>query len=482
MNLVNKISHDELKLKKNNIKKIFMYRICGTGMGACAGLLREKGYTVEGADTTFYPPMSDYLSSTGIPLHNLDDFDMDYLNSFDLIVVGNVLPRMSEDARKLEELGVPFTSFPSALGALVLDDVNVVGIAGTHGKTTTTYLMTQVFENLGFKPGYFIGGVIEGRMSSVLGDGKYFFIESDEYDSAYFEKISKFRSYSIDQLILTSLEFDHADIFNDIEDIKNEFRAMLNSFNGKFIYDSTYKATTELVSEYVSKFDKDNLISYGGEFLNISKVSKEGTEFSIAWKNRDLSFSTNLVGEHNILNLASVILFALSEGVDESSINEAISTLLLVRRRQEVRGVYNGAIVIDDFAHHPRAVELTTAGIKSLYPDRKVKVVIEPNSATARSSIFQDEFSKALMIADHVLFARPQRHSSVKGTTDLDGEAIIEDLKSNGIEGSIHSDLLTLRDAIDSICDQNTVLLVLSNGTCLGLWQSDFVSKLELDV
>lgn len=479
MNLVNKISHDELKQQKGQIKKIFMYRICGTGMGACACLLREKGYEVEGADTTYYPPMSTYLESTGIPLHTLEDFDMDYLRSFDLIVVGNVVPRVSDDARKLEEIGVPFTSFPSALGALVLDDVNVVGIAGTHGKTTTTYLMTQVFEKLGLKPGYFIGGVVEGRMSAVLGDGKYFFIESDEYDSAYFEKISKFRSYSIDQLILTSLEFDHADIFNDIEDIKDEFRAMLDSFNGTFIYDNTYKATNELVKEYSASIGEKNLIPYGDDTLKIIKVSEKGTEFTIYWRGEDLEFSTNLVGKHNILNIASVILFALNEGIEYERLNNSISDLLLVRRRQEVRGTYQEAIVIDDFAHHPRAVELTTAGIKSLYPNKLIKVIIEPNSATARSSIFQKEFPDALAIADHVLFAKPSRHSSVKGTIDLDGDEIITNLSARGVKGSVHSELSSLRNEIDKICDKNTVLLVLSNGTCLGLWQSDFVNELK---
>lgn len=482
MNLVNKISHDDLKSKKNDIKKIFMYRVCGTGMGACAGLLREKGYIVEGADTTFYPPMSTYLESTGIPLHNLENFDIDYLNSFDLIVVGNVVPRMSDDARALEEVGVPFTSFPSALGALVLDDVNVVGIAGTHGKTTTTYLMTQVFEKLGFEPGYFIGGVVEGRMSSTLGDGKFFFIESDEYDSAYFEKISKFRSYSIDQLILTSLEFDHADIFNDIEDIKNEFRAMLDKFNGKFIYDDSYKAINELVEEYESKISNDSLIPYGDDHIKIKNISESGTKFSLNWKNKDLDFSTNLVGKHNILNIASVILFALSEGIDEKAIDGAISDLKLVRRRQEFRGTYKGAIVIDDFAHHPRAVKLTTEGIKSLYPNKKIKVVIEPNSATARSNIFQKEFFESLSIADEVLFAKPLRKTSVKGRDDLNAEEIISSLNSIGVNSTLCLQLEELQKEIDRVCDENTVLLVLSNGTCLGLWQSEFVSKLETDV
>ncbi|OUR96187.1 hypothetical protein A9Q84_07450 [Halobacteriovorax marinus] len=478
MNLMNKISNSELKSQKSKIKRVFLYRVCGTGMGACALLLREKGYHVEGGDTTYYPPMSDYLKSTGIPLHDLNKFDMDYLRDFDLIVVGNVVPRSSEEARLIEDLGVPFTSFPSALGSLVLDDVNVIGIAGTHGKTTTTYLMTQVFEKLGFDPGYFIGGVIEGRESSRLGDGKYFFIESDEYDSAYFEKISKFRLYSLDHLILTSLEFDHADIFNDIEDIKNEFRAILGEFKGKIIYDDSYIASTDLLTEYEDKIEKSKFYPYGDNVLKIKNISKEGTSFSIIWENSELDFETNLVGKHNILNLCSVILFTLGEGISPEKINESIKDLLLVRRRQEVRGLYNGAIVIDDFAHHPRAVELTTSGIKSLYPDKLVKVIIEPNSATARSNIFQDEFAEALKVADYVVFSKPSRSTSVKGATDLDGVKIVDVLNKAGVKACIVEDLELLRKEIDIISDENTVLLVLSNGTCLGLWQSSFVNEL----
>ena len=207
MNLDRCWNLQQLIKNKQNIKKIFMYRICGTGMGAAATLLKEKGFEVEGGDVSFAPPMSDYLNEMNIPLINLEKVDQNYLSMFDLIIVGNAVPKMSEHAKKIEECGVPFASFPSSIGALVLNKENVVGIAGTHGKTTTTYLATQVFENLGVNCGYFIGGVIPGLPSARLGDGRYFFIESDEYDSSYFEKISKFRMYSIDHLILTSLEY-----------------------------------------------------------------------------------------------------------------------------------------------------------------------------------------------------------------------------------------------------------------------------------
>ena len=237
MNLANRLDYSALKKLQKDIKRVFFYRVCGTGMGAAACLLKEKGFAVEGGDTNFYPPMSTYLESTGIPLHKLDNINQEFLKTFDLIVVGNVIPNGGPDAKLIEESGVKFASFPTSIGALVLSEVNVIGIAGTHGKTTTTYLATQMFENMNANPGYLIGGVMEGRPSSRLGSGKYFFIESDEYDSAYFEKISKFRSYSLDNMILTSLEYDHADIFGSVEEIKDQFRAAIPHIENKFIFE-----------------------------------------------------------------------------------------------------------------------------------------------------------------------------------------------------------------------------------------------------
>jgi UDP-N-acetylmuramate: L-alanyl-gamma-D-glutamyl-meso-diaminopimelate ligase len=250
MNLANKLDYNSLKKIQKDIKRVFFYRVCGTGMGAAACLLKEKGLHVEGGDINFYPPMSTYLESTGIPLHKLETMTTDYLKTFDVIVVGNVVPNGGRDALMIEDLGVKFVSFPTAIGALVLSDVNVIGIAGTHGKTTTTFLASQVFEKLGTDPGYFIGGVIDGQSSSKLGSGKYFFIESDEYDSAYFEKISKFRSYSLDNMILTSLEFDHADIFNSVEDIKNQFRAAIPHIEKTLIFSGDYISAVELFHEF----------------------------------------------------------------------------------------------------------------------------------------------------------------------------------------------------------------------------------------
>lgn len=481
MNLANKQDFNGLKKIQKDIKKIFFYRVCGTGMGAAACLLKEKGFDVQGGDTNFYPPMSTYLESTGIPLYKLDQITQDFLKTFDLIVVGNVIPNGGPDAKMIEELGVKFCSFPTAIGALVLSDVNVIGIAGTHGKTTTTFLATQVFEKLGTNPGYLIGGVMEERPSSRLGSGNYFFIESDEYDSAYFEKISKFRSYSLDNLILTSLEFDHADIFGSVEDIKAQFRAAIPHIGKTFILSADYVASLELYNEFFDG-DKNRWIKYGEKSEvgpKILEANEKGTRFRLNFNKEEYTFETNLIGSHNILNLSAVIIYALTEGFKKEQIAEAIKDLKMVKRRQEVRGSYKGALLIDDFAHHPRAVELTLDGIITKYPGKKVHVVMEPNSATARSAIFQQEFTDSLDRAASVIFTKPTRPTSVKNVGDLDIYKIIESVKSSGRPGSVVGNLDELMVEIEKIAKPENVILVLSNGTCLGLWESDFVKNLS---
>jgi UDP-N-acetylmuramate: L-alanyl-gamma-D-glutamyl-meso-diaminopimelate ligase len=481
MNLTHKQDFNGLKKFQKDIKKVFFYRVCGTGMGAAACLLKEKGYDVQGGDTNYYPPMSTYLESTGIPLFKLDQIDQAFLKTFDLIVVGNVIPNGGPDALMIEELGVKFASFPTAIGALVLSDVNVIGIAGTHGKTTTTFLATQVFEKLGTNPGYLIGGVMEERPSSRLGSGKYFFIESDEYDSAYFEKISKFRSYSLDNLILTSLEFDHADIFNSVEDIKDQFRAAMPHISKTMIISADYIASLELFSEFTDG-DKNRWIKYGEKSEigpKMLETNEFGSRFLLKFNKEELTFETNLIGRHNILNLSSVILYALTEGFKQPEIQAAIKHLQMVKRRQEVRGTYKGALIIDDFAHHPRAVELTLDGIITQYPKRKVHVIMEPNSATARSAIFQKEFTESLDKAASVIFTKPTRPTSVKNVGDLDIYKIIDSVKASGRPGCVVGNLAELTVEIEKLATPENLILILSNGTCLGLWESEFVKNLK---
>ena len=481
MDLKNLISQEDLIAKRNTIKKVFFYRICGAGMGPCAVLIKQAGFDVEGADSAFYPPMSTYLESTKIPLHSLDKVDEKFLQQFDLIVVGNSVSGKIEAARMVERSGVPFTSFPSALGSLVLKDKNVVGIAGTHGKTTTTYFMTQLLEKLNQNPGYLIGGIIEGRAPSKLGD-KYFVIESDEYDSAYFHKISKFRFYEMDHMILTSLEFDHADIFANVEQIEDQFKAVIPSLTKTIVFNSEYPSANKIFNEFKDhkglrwiKYQED---TNSGPF-NI-QVTDMGSSFEVEWNGKRIPFETTAVGAHNVLNISACILFLLEEEFKVGDIQAAVKELSMVKRRQELRGSYNGMLVIDDFAHHPRAINVTIDAIRARYKNKKIITIFEPISATARSSIFQTEFRESLKKSDKVFIAQSTIATTAINSKDLDTVKMAQELTDSGIPAHSVTKLEDLRHLIDQNASQDALLLVLSNRTCLGLWESDFVQALKV--
>lgn len=478
MNLTNMIEGEKLLAKKETIKKIFFYRICGTGMGACACILKEAGFEVEGADATFSPPMSTYLDSTGIPCHSLGIVDKDFLNKYDLIVVGNSVPRLSDHAKLIEECGVEFTSFPSILGAYVLKEKNVIGIAGTHGKTTTTFFMTQLLENLGKRPGYFVGGIIDGRAPATAGEDDFFIIESDEYDSAYFQKYSKFRLYELNNMILTSLEFDHADIYNSIEDIEKEFIAVFPKIDKSIIVNDAYDSIHKLKKEY----GNERWTLYGESSdagPKVLKMDENGSQFEIEVNGKSVEFNTNIVGLHNILNISACLLLLEKYEFTVKQFQKAVRELGMVKRRQELRGKYKEAYVIDDFAHHPKAISLTVDAIKTKYPNKKIVTVFEPVSATARSNVFQKEFAQSLFSSDNVIIAQNPLPTTVKEQKNLDCDLLVKDISEKGIKASAVTNLNDLRSRIDEYITPQSVLLILSNRTCLGLWESEFVKELS---
>ena len=482
MDLSNLISQEDLIKRRHQIKKVFFYRICGAGMGPAAVLVKQAGFDVQGADSAFYPPMSTFLETTGIPLFKLEEATPEFLKQFDLIVVGNSVSGKAEAARMIEKVGVPFTSFPSALGSLVLKDKNVIGIAGTHGKTTTTYFMTQLLENLNQNPGYLVGGIIEGREPAKLGD-KYFVIESDEYDSAYFHKISKFRLYELKNMILTSLEFDHADIFSSVEKIEDEFRDVIPGMKSTLIFNQEYASAMKLHKDYAGKNQSQKWFLYGaGSKLGPHNVKtfENGSEFEIEWKGEKVPFKSSVVGNHNVLNLASCLIFLLAEGFPVSDVQKAALEIGMVKRRQEFRGKYKNMIVIDDFAHHPRAITVTLDAIRARFKNKKIVTIFEPISATARSSIFQGEFRDSLAFSDKVIIAKASIPTTAINGKDLDVDLLAKEINESGKPTICVSKLEDLRAAIDESDNNDSVLLVLSNRTCLGLWESDFVKELKL--
>ncbi|MGB0453477.1 MAG: UDP-N-acetylmuramate--L-alanine ligase [Bacteriovoracaceae bacterium] len=471
----------KIEKSADSIKRIFFYRICGTGMGAAATLLKQKGYDVEGADVNFYPPMSDYLEQSEIKVQKLSDVTDEYLKEFDIVVVGNVVAGKSEDGDRIKNMQVPYCSFPAILGALVLKDYHVVGVAGTHGKTTTTYFLTQLFEALGEEPGYFIGGIMEGRPPARLGKSKYFFIESDEYDCGFFEKFSKFHLYKINSLILTSLEFDHADIYNDVEEIKDEFRKLLPTLNEIMIGNVDYPHSLDLIREKIVDRIKA-LIPYGQASHNgpqIIEASEKGTKFFVRYGQNEDLYETNLIGRHNIANISAAVIFALTQGYSKSEVKACLSNIVHVKRRQELRGNYNGMPIIDDFAHHPTAIQLTLEGIEQQYPDKKIIVLYEPNSATARSNIFLQDYLHAFRKVARFAVTKINRPTSAKNNKTLSLEELNEGLIDKGVDTIIVKSLDEVQTFIETLDHEDSILLVMSNGTCLGLWQSDFIKNLE---
>ena len=471
-----KVDPNNLALNSTKYKNIFFFRVCGTGMGAAAVLLKDYGFHVEGGDHEFYPPMGTYIKNAGIRCHRINELKRQDYQSFDLIVVGNVVPKDSQDAKFIESLNIPYCSFSAAIGALILQNREVIGIAGTHGKTTTTYFAVQIFKSLGLNPGYLIGGAIENEHSSSLGKDKYFFIESDEYDSSYFEKFSKFHNYFIDHLILTSLEFDHADIFNNLEDIENEFKLLLQRKIKTLFLCEEYPSIINIANNaHCPKFYYGKNSQLGPKIL---QQGNDGTVFEISSSDQPYRFTTNVVGVTNILNLTSVILLALNEGFSNRDIDQAIGDLKFVKRRQELRGFYKGSAIIDDFAHHPKAVNTTIECLKQKYPNKKICIIIEPSSATARSSIFQQELEQSLLGAHSVAIIKTEP-TSVSWAEDLDSKAIVNNLGKKTIPSIVANNLSEVLNFIDQNANAEATIAIFSNSRCLGLWESDFVKKIN---
>ena len=449
MNLENRLTKEMLSKKKDSIKKILFYRVCGTGMGAAACLMKEAGFDIYGIDRDYFPPMSDYLNESQVQLLTFDKVN---LNEFDLIVVGNVVPRDSEDAEKIESSGVFFCSFPEIIGEYILKNKNVIGISGTHGKTTSSYFLVQLLELMGIKPGYFIGGVIEGRASSSLGESEYFIIESDEYDTAYFEKTPKFFHYEIDHLIITSLEYDHADIYESLSQITGHFKTLLKNTNGIIVGNTDYETVKELAKTK--------------PLVEINEKSFEARENGFVFNK--IFYKFNLKQKYNILNVSSGLALLSEIGMKKDEILD-LRSLKLVKRRQEYLGKFNGASVYDDFAHHPTALKLTIESFSSDDEFGRLCVVFEPASSTARSDIFQNDLPKCFLGANTVFIIEPSRPTSAINANSLNTEKLKLGLLEEGLICETGSEKEELINFLKKYRESYESIILLSNGPLLGV-------------
>src|SRR5208337_526618 len=373
-------------------KHVHLIGICGTAMASLAGMLQRRGFRVTGSDAAAYPPMSDFLVSLGISV--AQPFAAENLQPKpDLVVVGNALSRGNVEIEHVLDERIPFCSLPQLLHDEFLLGKEVLVVAGTHGKTTTTSMLSWIFQSAGLEPSFLIGGIAENFGSSFqLGAGKHFILEGDEYDTAFFDKGPKFMHYFPDAVILTSVEFDHADIYKDLDAVKTAFKRLVNLVptRGRIVAFDGAPNVDECVSHAFCKVER-----YGfkaDSCWRIEGLEHAGSESRWRVAREDelwAEFTMKMAGEHNALNATAAAALAAGQGIAVDAIVEALATFRSVKRRLEVRAVVDGITIIDDFAHHPTAIRETLKALRASYAGARLWVILEPRSNTLRRNVFE---------------------------------------------------------------------------------------------
>jgi UDP-N-acetylmuramate: L-alanyl-gamma-D-glutamyl-meso-diaminopimelate ligase len=391
-----------------SVKSVHFVGICGTAMANVAALCRELGLAVTGSDDNPYPPMSTFLESRGMKILPFSAANLDAKP--DLVVIGNAMKRGNPEVERVLDERFSYCSLPELVRELLLGDKKSVVIAGTHGKTTTSALLAWVLESAGKSPSFLIGGIPHNFGAGArLGNGDIFVIEGDEYDTAFFDKRSKFVHYVPDLVVLNNIEFDHADIFENLAAVKRAFRQLVAIVprNGCIFANADDENVREIVENApcrVQFFDPESFRGY---------------KFPLA-------------GAHNARNAAAVIACATHLGLSRDEIQRGFSTFSGVKRRMEVCGEARGVTILDDFAHHPTAISQTIAAIREKFPERRVLVLFEPRSNTTRRNIFQNELAESLSAADGVFIARVDRLQELAESERLSPEKIVETVKKRG--------------------------------------------------
>ncbi len=448
------------------IKHVHLIAICGTGMGSLAGMLKASGHHVTGSDQNVYPPMSTWLAEQGIV--PFSGFAPEHLDGADLVIVGNAVPKTNPEVAAMLERGLPYRSFPQALAEFFIRDRHSMVVAGTHGKTTTTALLAWVLTSAGRDPGAMIGGSAKNFEGNFrVGNGRFVVVEGDEYDTAFFDKGPKFLHYRPRTAILTSIEFDHADIYRDLPHVVSAFERFVDLIprDGLLVAaagDEHVSAAAARAPSRVERYGFDAGSDWAAETL---RAENGGVSFDVRRAGvRFGRFHLPLIGRHNVLNALAVIAAAHEAGLSPPEIAEGFSTFRGIKRRQEIVGTARDVIVMDDFAHHPTAIRETLAGVKMGYPSRQLWAIFEPRSATSRRAVFQSQFAEAFDLADRVVIAEPYAAEKLSPEQRLDAKRLVEEMGRRGVHAAY---LRTADDIVRSIAPQlapGDLVCVMSSG------------------
>jgi UDP-N-acetylmuramate: L-alanyl-gamma-D-glutamyl-meso-diaminopimelate ligase len=456
-----------LNMAPQQIRHIHIMGICGTGMAALAGMLKASGYQVTGSDSGVYPPMSDFLKEQGIEAasgygpQNLEPRP-------DLVIVGNVITRKNPEAHGLAEAAIPYLSFPQALAHFFISSRTSLVVAGTHGKTTTSSLLASALHQAGLDPSFMIGGIVrEFDANFRLGNGPHFVVEGDEYDTAFFDKGSKFLHYRANIAIITSVEFDHADIFADLDAIKQTFRKFVAGLpaDGLIVAHLDDPNVAEIVADAPCEVQGYGFSPDLTWSLADIRAEKGMTRFQIQHQGEPWSdMAVRMPGRHNCLNSLAVTAVLHRLDLAPEQINSALSSFGGVKRRQEVRGIANGITVIDDFAHHPTAVRETLAALMEAYTGQRLVTVFEPRTNSSRRAIFQQDYVSAFDAADLILIRKPLPLDNVPVEELFSSTQLASDLKARGLDARTFDDTDTILDHLMTALKEGDVVAILSNG------------------
>ena len=464
-----------------NKKHIHLVGICGTAMASLAGMLKQRGFRVTGSDAAAYPPMSDFLRSLDIPV--AQPFDAKNLDPRpDLVVIGNAISRGNAELEHVLDQRIDFCSLPQLLHDEFLRGREVLVVAGTHGKTTTTSMLSWIFHSAGLDPSFLIGGIAENFGSSFhLGEGKHFILEGDEYDTAFFDKGPKFLHYFPDAIILTSVEFDHADIYKDLDAVETAFKRLVNLIprRGKIIaFDGAVGDNAESPSlERCLAKAFCPVERYGAgprahwKVANL-RLDPGRTTWTVLHNNEPWpGFEFALAGEYNVWNATAAAALAHSCGISKEQIAEALRTFKSVKRRLEVKALVNGITIIDDFAHHPTAIAGTLKALRARYPGARLWAILEPRSNTLRRRVLQSDLARSLAGADQIVVANVFRSEAVPENERLELPALAAEIQQNGRPARLLPDADAIVEIVAPELRSGDVVAILSNGGFGGIYE-----------
>jgi UDP-N-acetylmuramate: L-alanyl-gamma-D-glutamyl-meso-diaminopimelate ligase len=463
----------------NESRHIHLIGICGTAMASLAGLLQLQGHRITGSDSAAYPPMSDLLRSLGIPI--LEPYAEANLEPApDLVVIGNALSRGNPEIEYVLDKRIPFISLAALLHEEFLAGRESLVVAGTHGKTTTTSMLAWIYQvasrkDPALEPSFLIGGVAENFGTSFhLLQTRTFIIEGDEYDTAFFDKGPKFLHYFPDALILTHVEFDHADIYADLEAVKVAFKRLVNLVprRGLIVAYDGNPNVTECVANAFCKVERYGFAPDSAWQLQNLHHANGRIHWQL-WHDGALwaELSMQLAGEHNALNASAAAALAAGRGVAKDAIVDALASFKSVKRRLEVRAEIDGITIIDDFAHHPTAIRETLRALRAVYPQSRMWAVLEPRSNTLRRKVLENELVESLRLADRVVLAGVYQQQRIPDAERLHPEDVIDALNAAGTPAELHPGVNEIVETIAPQLRSGDVVAILSNGGFDGIYE-----------